>query len=122
MDNINTFEYNYSAEKAREVEAIRRKYEEPKEDKFEQLKALDRQAERRGQILSIAIGIIGTLILGTGMSMVMVGQVLYFIPGVVIGIVGALALGAAYPIYKKVTQKDRDKVAGQVLALVKQIQ
>ena len=122
MDNINTFEYNYSAEKAREVEAIRRKYEEPKEDKFEQLKALDRQAERRGQILSIAIGIIGTLILGTGMSMVMVGQVTYFIPGVVIGIVGALALGAAYPIYKKVTQKDRDKVAGQVLALVKQIQ
>ena len=122
MDNINTFEYNYSAEKAREVEAIRRKYEKPKEDKFEQLKALDRQAERRGQILSIAIGIIGTLILGTGMSMVMVGQVTYFIPGVVIGIVGALALGAAYPIYKKVTQKDRDKVAGQVLALVKQIQ
>lgn len=122
MDNINTFEYNYSAEKAREVEAIRRKYEEPKEDKFEQLKALDRQAERRGQILSIAIGIIGTLILGTGMSMVMVGQVTYFIPGVVIGIVGALALGAAYPIYKKVTKKDRDKVAGQVLALVKQIQ
>lgn len=122
MDNINTFEYNYSAEKAKEVEAIRRKYEEPKEDKFEQLKALDRQAERRGQILSIAIGIIGTLILGTGMSMVMVGQVLYFIPGVVIGIVGALALGAAYPIYKKVTKKDRDKVAGQVLALVKQIQ
>ncbi|MBP3781870.1 MAG: hypothetical protein J6I68_01325 [Butyrivibrio sp.] len=122
MDNINTFEYNYSAERAREVEAIRRKYEEPKEDKFEQLKALDRQAERRGQILSIAIGIIGTLILGTGMSMVMVGQVLYFIPGVVIGIVGALALGAAYPIYKKVTQKDRDKVAGQVLALVKQLQ
>lgn len=122
MDNTNTFEYSYSAEKAREVEAIRRKYEEPKEDKFEQLKALDRQAERRGQILSIAIGIIGTLILGTGMSMVMVGQVTYFIPGVVIGIVGALALGAAYPIYKKVTQKDRDKVAGQVLALVKQIQ
>ena len=122
MDNTNTFEYNYSAEKAREVEAIRRKYEEPKEDKFEQLKALDRQAERRGQILSIAIGIIGTLILGTGMSMVMVGQVPYFIPGVVIGIVGALALGAAYPIYKKVTKIDRDKVAGQVLALVKQIQ
>lgn len=122
MDNTNTFEYNYSAEKAREVEAIRRKYEEPKEDKFEQLKALDRQAERRGQILSIAIGIIGTLILGTGMSMVMVGQVTYFIPGVVIGIVGALALGAAYPIYKKVTKIDRDKVAGQVLALVKQIQ
>ena len=122
MDNTNTFEYNYSAEKAREVEAIRRKYEEPKEDKFEQLKALDRQAERRGQILSIAIGIIGTLILGTGMSMVMVGQVTYFIPGIVIGVVGVMALGASYPIYKVVTKKDRDKVAGQVLALVKQIQ
>ena len=122
MDNTNTFEYNYSAEKARQIEAIRRKYEEPKEDMFEQLKALDRQAERRGKLLSIAIGIIGTLILGTGMSMVMVGKVPYFIPGIVIGIIGAAALSAAYPIYKKVTKNDRDKVAGQVLALVKQIQ
>lgn len=122
MDNKNTFEYNYSAKRAREVEAIRRKYEEPAEDKFEQLKALDRKAERRGQILSIAIGIIGTLVLGTGMSMVMVGQVSYFIPGIVIGIAGAVAISAAYPIYKKVTKADRDKVAGQVLALVKQIQ
>lgn len=122
MDNKDTFEYSYSAERAKEVEAIRRKYEDPSEDKFEQLKALDRQAERRGQILSIAIGIIGTLVLGTGMSMVMVGQVPYFVPGIVIGIVGTLALSAAYPIYKRVTKKDRDKVAGQVLALVKQIQ
>ena len=122
MNNTNTFEYSYSADRAKEVEAIRRKYEEPSEDKFEQLKALDRQAGRRGQILSLAIGIIGTLILGTGMSMVMVGQVSYFIPGVIVGIVGALALSSAYPIYKTVTKKDRDKVAGQVLALVKQIQ
>lgn len=122
MDNKDTFEYNYSAERAKEVEAIRRKYEEPAEDKFEQLKALDRQAERRGQILSIAIGIIGTLILGTGMSMVMVGQAPYFIPGIIIGIVGVLTLSTAYPVYKKVTKKDRDKVAGQVLALAKQIQ
>lgn len=122
MDNKDTFEYNYSAERAKEVEAIRRKYEEPAEDKFEQLKALDRQAGRRGQILSIAIGIIGTLILGTGMSMVMVGQAPYFIPGIIIGIVGVLTLSTAYPVYKKVTKKDRDKVAGQVLALAKQIQ
>ena len=122
MDNTNTFEYNYSAERAREVEAIRRKYEKPAEDKFEQLKALDRKAERRGQIFSIAIGIIGTLVLGTGMSMVMVGQVPFLIPGIVIGVVGALALSAAYPIYKTITKKDRDKVAGQILALAKQIQ
>ena len=46
MDNTDTFEYNYSAERAGEVEAIRKKYEEPEEDKFEQLKALDRQVER----------------------------------------------------------------------------
>lgn len=122
MNDNNTFEYNYSAEKAKEVESIRRKYERPVEDKFEQLKALDRQAERRGLILSIAIGIVGTLILGTGMSIVMVGQSIYFVPGVIIGIVGMLAVIAAYPIYKGVTKKDREKVAGQVLALVKQIQ
>ena len=122
MDTNNTFEYNYSAERAKEVEAIRRKYEEPKEDKLEQLKALDRQAERRGKSLSIAIGVIGTLILGLGMSMVMVGEALYFISGIIIGVLGIAALGAAYPVYKTVTQKDRAKVANQVLALVKEIQ
>ena len=122
MDNNGTFEYNYSAERAREVETIKRKYEEPKEDKLEQLKALDRQAERRGKSLSIAIGVIGTLILGLGMSMVMVGEALYFIPGIIIGVLGIVALGAAYPVYKTVTQKDRAKVANQVLTLVKEIQ
>lgn len=122
MNDNNTFEYNYSAEKAKEVESIRRKYERPVEDKFEQLKALDRQAERRGLILSIAIGIVGTLILGTGMSIVMVGQIIYFVPGVIIGIVGVIGVCSAYPIYKNVTKKDREKVAEQVLTLVKQIQ
>ncbi|MBO6242100.1 MAG: hypothetical protein J6O61_14945 [Butyrivibrio sp.] len=48
MDNTNTFEYSYSAERAKELEAIRKKYEEPTEDKFEQLKALDKKAERLG--------------------------------------------------------------------------
>lgn len=122
MNENNTFEYNYSADKAKEVEAIRRKYENPKEDKFEQLKALDRQAERRGQIYSMAIGILGTLILGIGMSMALVGEVLFLIPGIIIGIIGMAVLGAAYPIYKKVTKADRDKVAAKVLELADQIQ
>ncbi len=122
MNENNTFEYNYSADKAKAVEAIRRKYENPEEDKFEQLKALDRQAERRGQIYSMAIGILGTLILGIGMSMALVGEVLFLIPGIIIGIIGMAVLGAAYPIYKKVTKADRDKVAAKVLELADQIQ
>ena len=40
MNDTKAFEYNYSADRAKEIEAIRKKYEDPKTDKFEQLKAL----------------------------------------------------------------------------------
>ena len=70
----------------------------------------------------MAIGILGTLILGIGMSMALVGEVLFLIPGIIIGIIGMAVLGAAYPIYKKVTKADRDKVAAKVLELADQIQ
>ena len=122
MNDTRQFEYNYSADKAKEVEAITKKYMSHEPDKFEQLKALDRKAEKRGQITSLVLGIIGTLILGAGMSIVMEGTASLMIMGIVIGVAGIIILMAAYPAYKKLVKEDRNKVADQILALSKEIQ
>ena len=122
MSEARQFEYNYSADRAKEIEAIRKKYEDPKTYKFEQLKALDKQADKRGMITSLVLGIVGALILGTGMSIVMEGSTAFMVLGIIIGVVGIVVLSAAYPLYKKIVKEDRAKVADQILTLSKEIQ
>ena len=113
------FTLTYSAEKQDEVEKIRNKYVSKEESKMEQLIRLDKQAERPGTIASIVVGIIGTLILGAGMSCTLVwsSSKMIFIAGIVIGIIGMVVTGIAYPIYKKITKKERAKIAEQIIAL-----
>ena len=122
MNDTKAFEYNYSADRAKEIEAIRKKYEDPKTDKFEQHKALDKQADKRGMITSLVLGIVGALILGTGMSIFMEGSTAFMVLGIIIGVVGIVVLSAAYPLYKKIVKEDRAKVADQILTLSKEIQ
>lgn len=113
------FEFTYSAKKQEEVEKIRNKYVLKEESKMEQLIRLDKQAERPGTIASIVIGTIGILILGAGMSCVLVGNssIEILAVGIVVGIIGMVVAGSAYPIYNKVTKKERKKVAEQIIAL-----
>ena len=119
MNKNASFEFTYSAKQQEEVERIRSKYLPKEESKMDKLIKLDRQAEQPGQIASIATGVIGTLLLGAGMSCTMVwgANLGVFIAGIMIGLVGMAVVGAAYPIYKKVTEKERAKVADQIIAL-----
>ena len=41
----------------------------------------------------------------------------FFVVGIVVGILGMLMAGTAYPMYKKITTKQRAKIADQILAL-----
>ena len=118
-----SFEFTYSAKQQNEVERIRNKYVSKEETKMEKLIRLDKQAERPGTIASIAVGVVGSLILGVGMCFVLVwnSSIVMFIAGIVIGIVGIIIAGLAYPIYNKVTQKERAKIAEQVIALSKEL-
>ena len=90
---------------------------------MEKLIRLDKQAERPGTIISIAVGIIGMLILGVGMCCTMVwnSSITVFIAGIVVGLIGMGIAGTAFPIYKKVTEKERAKVADQIIALSKEL-
>ena len=66
------FTYTYSARQRAEVQAIRRKYLPEEEDKMERLRRLDRSAAKKGAAAAIALGTIGCLVMGAGMSMCMV--------------------------------------------------
>lgn len=115
------FEYNYSATQQQEIENIRNKYLPKEENKMETLRKLDKSAEKPGMITSLAVGIIGTLLLGVGMCCTMVWSDSFFVLGIIVGIIGIGVASIAYPLYRKITRKQRAKVAEQILALSEEI-
>lgn len=115
------FEYTYSAKQQREIESIRKKYLPKEEDKMETLRRLDKNADKPGTILSIIIGVVGSLLLGIGMCCTMVWSDSLFVLGIIVGVVGIAVVSVAYPVYKKVTKRQREKVAGQILALSEEL-
>lgn len=115
------FEYEYSAKKQKEIEEIKKKYLPKEEDKMETLRKLDQSVTTKGTMYSLVPGVAGALILGVGMSMCLVGSSAMFIPGIIIGILGMVILGMAYPLYMKATEKLRKKIAPQILALTEEL-
>ena len=54
------------------AESIRRQYISRDDNKMEQLEKLDRKVRLPGEIVSGIVGILGALIMGAGMSLIMV--------------------------------------------------
>ena len=121
MEN-HSFEYTYSAQQQKEVEEIRKKYLPREETKMEQLRKLHAIPTQKAQAASLAVGVIGALILGTGMSLCMtelrgfLGGTAMFI-GIPVGIAGMVLVALAYPIYNRVLKKQREKIAPEILLL-----
>lgn len=120
-NNNEFFEYTYSAAMQEEVKKIREKYiSAPKEeDKLETLRRLDASVTKKGTILSLIFGILGTLIFGTGMCCCLVWN-LFFV-GVIVGLIGLVGVSLAYPAYSYVTKKEREKIAPQILRLTEEL-
>ena len=126
MDNNHSFEYTYSAQQQKEVEAIRRKYLPKEEDKMEQLRALHAIPTQKAQAASIAIGVIGALVLGTGMSLCMteLGSALghwAMVIGILVGVLGLIMVALAYPMYRCVLRKERQRIAPEILRLSEEL-
>jgi len=121
-----TFNYTYSAEQQDEIMNIRKKYMEPEENKMDQLRKLDRHVYQKAQSCAIALGVIGTLLLGIGMSIAMtdlaagLGNAAMFI-AVPVGLVGILLIALAYPVYNKVLKKERQRLAPEILRLTEEL-
>ena len=116
-----SFHYTYSAKQQEEINRIRSKYIPEEEDKMEQLRRLDRSATRKGTAVALVMGIISTLIMGVGMCCTMVWGELLFFPGIFIGVVGMTGVAAAYPLYARITKKQREKLAPEILRLTDEV-
>lgn len=117
-----SFEYTYSAQRQQEVEEIRKAYLPKEEDKMEQLRQLHSIPTQKAQSASIAVGVIGALILGTGMSLCMTDLAaalgrLAMIIGITVGLVGIVLVALAYPVYNRVLKKQRKIIAPEILHL-----
>ena len=117
-----TFTYTYSAQQQEEIQNIRKKYLAPEEDKMDQLRRLDQRATQKAQAWAIAIGVIGALVLGTGMSLVMTelsgfldGTAMFI--GIPVGLIGIVLVALAYPVYNHTLKKERQLIAPEILRL-----
>ena len=74
----------------------------------------------------IAIGVLGALVLGTGMSLIMtdLGSALghwVMVIGILAGILGLILVALAYPIYNSVLRKERQRIAPEILRLSEEL-
>ena len=125
MEN-NSFEYTYSAQQQQEVERIRKKYLPKEESKMDQLRKLHGIPTQKAQSVSLAVGIIGALIMGAGMSLVMTDLAsalgsLAMVIGIVVGVVGMVLVALAYPLYIRVLTREREKIAPEILKLTDEL-
>lgn len=126
MKENETFKMTYSAQQQEEIQAIRKKYAPREESKMEHLRALDAQVNRRASMRAVVLGTVGAIVMGCGMSLVMsdFGALLgaAALPvGVAVGLTGMLLLALAYPVYNRTLQKEREKVAPEILRLTDEL-
>lgn len=120
----NTFSYQYSAKENAEVQAIRKKYLPKSESKLEELKRLDEVVQASGMVESLCAGIGGLLIFGLGMCLAMqvIGSgLVMMIVGILIGIVGMAGMLVAYPVYRKIFKRTKEKYAPRILELTAEL-
>ena len=93
---------------------------------MEQLRLLHAIPTQKAQAASIAIGVLGVLILGTGMSLCMteLGAVLghlAMVIGILVGVLGLVMVALAYPLYNAVLRKERRRIAPEILRLSEEL-
>ena len=131
MENKDSFKFTYSAKEQEEIKAIRKKYVTPEksEDKMDTLRRLDQGVTQKATVVSLIFGIVGTLIMGIGMSLAMtdIGEALGFganvsmLVGIPIGVIGIALVGMAYPVYNNIVKKEREKIAPEIIRLTDEL-
>lgn len=125
-----TFKYTYSTENRDEILKIRRKYENGEEDKLTRLRRLDAQTTKNASIWAIVLGILGSLMLGGGMSLFMtelweeLSVSSYqdaMLIGIAIGVPGIALICLAYPVYTSLVKRARKKSAPEILSLTDEL-
>lgn len=90
---------------------------EKKETNLDKLKKLDKQVKRPVQVFSYALGTVGALVLGTGMTMAMSLIPGGMAAGIIIGSAGIATSGANYPLHQKLMNKRKKKYSEQIIEM-----
>ena len=127
-DEDKGFNYTYSTKQRDEVIAIRKKYTptEPEDvDNITLLRNIDSEVTRKATVRALTTGVIGALLMGTGMSMLMtdisskagLDSGISLLIGIVIGMVGLIIMCVTYPLYNHILERERARVADEVIRL-----
>ena len=121
MEQQNTFSYTYSARENQEVLNIRKKYLPQSESKLEELIRLDKTVQNSGIMESLCAGIGGCLIFGLGLCLAMevIGHMVWL--GVILGLVGAVGMLAAFPVYRRFFNKAKVQHSPRILELAAEL-
>lgn len=124
MQQNKKFEYTYAApteSERRETEEIRKQYQplSSEDDRLTRLKKLDGKVKRPPEIWSICLGTIGLLIFGGGMAIVL--ETSHIVLGSFVAVLGLFPIAAAYPVYKYVLKKGKEKYGEEIVKLASEI-
>ena len=118
------FNFKYTApteEERKEIDSIRRQYapQEKTESKIERLRRLDALVKNTAIIWSLVLGVVGTLILGLGLTMILEWNI--WLWGIVLMAVGSIPIALAYPVYKRVLKKYKNRYGEEILRLSEEL-
>ena len=107
------------------AEHLANEYAPKDTSKVAALRRLDARAKLPATVFTYAFGIAAALLLGVGMCLTMGkiggGTDTAFSLGVAVGVVGLIAMGVNYPLYKKLLAKGRRKYASDIMELAREI-
>ncbi|MCR5290805.1 MAG: hypothetical protein K6E51_12505 [Treponema sp.] len=106
------------------AESVAKDYLPKETSKVRQLKKLDEKAKLPAFVTAMTVGIIGTLVFGSGMCFAMgvLGSgVVAMVFGIILGIVGIVICAVNYPLYKKLLKKGKAMYAFEILELAREI-
>ncbi len=120
MNDENKFEFTYKALTENErhtIECIKNQYRAKTKDEeaYEKIVRLDKKIKSTAQIISLAVGIVGALIFGLGLSMILAWEI--YIWGILVAILGTPLVALAPFLNRLILKKGKEKHGEEILRL-----
>ena len=122
MSNQFHFKYTVPTEEERkEIDSIRRQYvpQEKTETKMERIRRLNSLVKNTARIWSLCLGIIGALCFGLGLAMILEWSI--WLWGIVLMGLGSIPIAIAYPVYKVVLKKYKNRYGEEIVRLSEEL-
>lgn len=107
--------FNANPQDQKKAENIRRQYIPREDNKIEQLQRLDNKVKTPGKVVASILGVVGALVMGSGMALVMVWENMTM--GLALSIPGMVVALLAFPVYALITNSRKKKYASEIMRL-----